>query len=210
MRRFFWPLIGAFAAILFLAGCGGTAPDRSSNGLPSMAAVLTATSGTVTPPASSLPAGAAPTAGAKAGAPTAVLGATEDAFVGRLGAAGPGSAPGKVDHFGRANGGSCDAFVVTFTQGHASAIRWSSCGAPVPAVDQRLNAAATFLPADTRVGKGMVTSRGEQGTLNTSAILAKTLPAEAFQDCNRKSVAPGTFALIMTSDGWALTSGACP
>lgn len=209
MRRFDWPRIGAFAAILFLAGCGRAA-GQPSGGTSSMAAVLTATSGTVTPPASASSGGSARGAATKTGAPTAVLGATEAAFVGRLGTAGPGSAPGAVDHFGRANGSTCDAFVVTFTRGHASAIRWRSCGTPVPAVDQRLNAAATFLPADTQVGKGMVTTRGEQGTLNTSAVLAKALPAEAFQDCNKKPVAPGTFALIMTSDGWALTSGACP
>lgn len=209
MPRFGLDLLGILAASLLLSGCGSAAPTTSSTDLSSVQAVLTATSGQVSPPASGGTPDPAGHATPPADSARPMLGATENVFIASLGTPGPGSAPGSVDHFGRVAGTSCDAFVVTFVGGHARSILRHSCASPVPDIQQRLNESMRFLPPDTAVGKAVETPSGE-GTINTSASLAKLLPSDVFQDCASKALAPGTFALIMTSDGWLISSGSCP
>lgn len=203
-------LLGILATSALLVGCASASPGASSADQPGVSAVLTATSGQIG--ATSAPAHASATraAGGTPDPSRAVLGSPEAAFIRRLGQPGPGSTPGSVDHFGRAGGSTCDAYVVTFTAGHAREVLHRVCQGPVPDIDQRLNDSLAFLPEDTLVGKAMQTAAGDEGTVNTSASLGKALPPDAFQDCNKQALQPGTFALVMTKDGWVIASGTCP
>lgn len=203
-------LLGILAASALLVGCAEANPNASSADQPGVSAVLTATSGQVASASAPAHASATRTSDGTPDTSRAVLGSPEAAFITRLGQPGPGSTPGSVDRFGRANGSTCDAYVVTFAAGRAREILHRVCQGPVPDVDQRLNDSLAFLPEDTLVGKAMQTSAGDEGTVNTSASLGKVLPPNVFQDCDKQPLAAGTFALVMTKDGWVISSGTCP
>lgn len=165
---------------------------------------------TISRAAISVPPSLTTSSGSPVPAPKAVLGASETVFVAKLGAPGPDSVPSAIDHFQRASGTTCDLYVVTFANEHAAMVLRQTCAGAVPPADARLAEAAAFVPADTVAGKTFTTENGEPATMSRSANLSAALPPEKFQDCDGNALPPGTFSVVVTSDGWELAAGTCP
>lgn len=116
----------------------------------------------------------------------------------------------RIDHFIRCVGVDRDGLIVVLEGDKTALITRQMCGA-LPSAQARQKEARQFFPPDSSPrGVPFTTTFGQSATRYMSRTLADALPSSWFRDCNVRSVAPGTFSLVLTTRGWQLVAGTCP
>jgi len=139
----------------------------------------------------------------------AVLGGDSASFDAQLGPANDHS-DSTLRHYQRCPGSNVDQFITMSLSGAVIMVLRQPCGARATA-QRNLAEAANFLPDDAVAGDAFVDETGEPARQYFSPALADAVAADLFHDCDGAPVAPGTFSVVLTSNGgWTSAIGTCP